>query len=119
MKRFQCGYLVLLITLVAALPATAASAKSLYAKGLQAELHQNYEEAYEDFKQAYDLQPDFTDYRSAFERTRFLAASAHVHRGKALRDEGKLSVALKEFQAAAKIDPSLGIAQQEINRTQK
>jgi general secretion pathway protein D len=119
MKRFQCGYLVLLMALVAALPAIAATAKSLYFKGQQAEARQNYEEAYEDFKQAYDLHPDNTEYRAAFERTKFLAASAHVHRGQMLRDEGKLSEALKEFQTAVMIDSSSGIAQQEINRTQK
>ncbi len=34
----------------------------------------------------------------SFERTKFLAAAAHVHRGQLLRDAGKLSEALKEFQ---------------------
>jgi general secretion pathway protein D len=119
MKRFQCGYLALLIGLVAALPAIAATAKSLLSRGQQAEARQNYEEAYQDFKQAYDLHPDNTEYRAAFERTKFLAASAHVHRGQMLRDEGNLSEALKEFQTAVMIDSSSGIAQQEINRTQK
>ena len=50
---------------------------------------------------------------------KFLAAAAHVHHGQVLRDEGKLSEALKEFQLAAMIDASSGIAQQEIKRTQK
>ncbi len=36
-----------------------------------------------------------------------------------LREQGKLSEALKEFQAAAMIDSSSGIAQQEITRTQR
>ncbi len=88
-------------------------------KGQRAEARQQYEEAYQYFKQAYDLHPDNTEYRSSFERTKFLAASAHVHRGQMLRDQGKLSEALKEFQLAAMIDPSSGIAQQEIKRTQR
>ena len=49
----------------------------------------------------------------------FWRAAAHVHRGQQLRDEGKLSEALNEFQLAAMIDASSGIALQEIQRTQK
>ncbi len=119
MKRFQCVCLVLLIALLATLPASADKARSLYSKGQQAEARQHYEEAYQFFKQAYDLHPEDTEYRSAFERSKFLAASAHVHHGQILRDEGKLDEALKEFQLAAMIDSSSGIAQQEIKRTQR
>ena len=84
MKRFQCGCLVLLIALLATLPAIADKAKSFYSKGQQAEARQNYEEAYQYFKQAYDLHPEDTQYRSAFERSKFLAGSSHVHRGQIL-----------------------------------
>jgi general secretion pathway protein D len=119
MKRYHYGCLILLIAMFAVLPANADKAKSLYNKGVQAEARQHYEEAYQDFKQAYDLHPDNTEYRSSFERTKFLAAAERVHRGQMLRDEGKLSEALKEFQTAAMIDSSSGIAQQEITRTQK
>lgn len=120
MKRFHCGYLILLIALWATIPAFARdSARSLYDKGQKAEAGQHYEEAYVYFKQAYDLRPEKTDYRAAYERTKFLAAAAHVHHGQQLRDEGKLSEALKEFQLAAMIDASSGIALQEIEQTQK
>ena len=119
MKLFQCGCLVLLVALVVTLPASADKAGSLYSKGQRAEARQQYEDAYQFYKQAYDLHPEKTEYRSAFDRTRFLAASSHVHRGQMLRDEGKLSEALKEFQLAAMIDSSIAIAQQEIKRTQR
>jgi general secretion pathway protein D len=119
MKRFQWLCLVVLIALVATLPAGAESAKSLYSKGQKAETQQNYEEAYKCFKQAYDQHPEQTEYRSAFERTKFLAASQHVHKGQMLRDEGKLDEAMKEFQLAVMIDTSSSIAQQEIKRTQR
>lgn len=119
MKRFQCGFLVLLIALLATLPAIADKARSFYSKGQKAEARQNYEEAYQDFKQAYDLHPESTEYRSAFERTKFLSGSSHVHHGQVLRDQGRLDEALKEFQLAAMIDSSSGIAQQEIKRTQR
>jgi len=52
MKRFRCGFLVLLIALIAALPASADKSKSLYSKGQQAEAKQDYEQAYKYFKQA-------------------------------------------------------------------
>jgi general secretion pathway protein D len=119
MKWFRCSCLVLLIALLATLPAIADKAKSLYSKGQQAEARQQYEDAYQFFKQAYDLHPEDVQYRSAFERTKFLAAASHVHRGQVMRDAGKLEEAMKEFQLAAMIDPSSGIAQQEIKRTQR
>lgn len=119
MKRFQCGCFVLLIALLATLPAIADKAKSLYSKGQQAESRQQYEDAYQFFKQAYNLHPDDVQFRSAFERSRFLAAASHVHRGQLLRDGGKLSEAMKEFQLAVAIDSSSAIAQQEIQRTQR
>jgi len=109
----------LLVAIIATLPASADKAKSLYSKGQQAEARQQYEEAYQYFKQAYDLHPEDVQLRSSYERTKFLAAASHVHRGQQLRDEGKLEEAMREFQLAASIDSSSGIAQQEIKRTQR
>ena len=95
------------------------SAKALYAKGTDAEARQNYEQAFDYFKQAYNLKPKDLRYRTAFERTRFYAAASHVHRGQVLRDAGKLDEAAVEFQKGLDIDPSSFIAQQELNRTQQ
>jgi general secretion pathway protein D len=111
--------MVLLIAFASTLAAGAESARALYAKGQKAEERQHYEEAYKYFKQAYDKHPELTEYRSAFERTKFLAAADHVHRGQMLRDDGKLDEAMKEFQLAVMIDSSSAIAQQEIRRTQR
>ena len=47
----------LLLVAVVALPAMADKAKDFYAKGQDAEARQNYEAAYDFFKQAYDLKP--------------------------------------------------------------
>ena len=91
--------------------------RALYEKGQDAEARQNFEAAYDFYKQAYDLKPKDLRYRSSFERLRFKAAATIVHRGQGLRDEGKLQEALAEFQKAAQIDPSLFIAQQELKRT--
>jgi general secretion pathway protein D len=93
------------------------SAQALYDKGTDAEARQNYEQAFDYFKQAYNLKPKDIRYRTAFERNRFLAASSEVHRGQILRDDGKLEEAAALFQKALQTDPSSFIAQQELKRT--
>ncbi len=94
-------------------------AKSLYAKGKDAEARQNYEQAYDFYKQAYDLKPADVSYRAAYERLRFLAGASHVHRGQLLREAGQLDQAMAEFKLASDIDPSSFIAKQEIKHTQE
>ena len=71
----------------------AESAKSFHQKGTKAEARQDYEAAYEYYKQAYDLKPTEIKYRVPFERTRFLAAASKVRRAQKLRDQGKLQEA--------------------------
>src|SRR4029078_13373023 len=97
--------------------AVAESARSLYKKGKDAEARQNYEQAYDFYKQAYEQGPRDLSYRPAYERLRFLAGASHVHRGQLLREAGRLQEALAEFQKAAEIDPSSGIPKQEIQFT--
>src|SRR4030088_976209 len=111
--------LLLLCLKLPILPKTVDSAKALYEKGQDAEARQNYEQAFDYFKQAYNLKPKDLRYRTAFERNRFLAASSRVHRGQILRDAGKLDEAAVEFQKALETDPSSFIAQQELKRTQQ
>src|SRR5271169_1980423 len=98
---------------------TVDNAKVLYDKGTDAEARQNYEQAFDYFKQAYNLKPKDLRYRTAFERTRFYAAASHVHRGQILRNAGKLDEAAVEFQRGLEIDPSSFIAEQELKRTQQ
>ena len=124
MKRCLWLYPVLLLALLVVLPAAGAekskgNGKSLYQQGQKAEARQDYEEAYRCYKKLYDEHPERTEYRSAYERTKFLASASHVHKGQVLREAGKLSEALTEFQLAAMIDPSSVIAKQEIQHTQK
>ena len=110
---------VALLSMLVVLPASADKAKSLFNQGKDAEARQNYEAAYDFYKQAYDLKPKDLGYRAAYERLRFLAAASMVHKGQLLRDAGKLDEALAEFKKAAETDPSSFIAQQEIRRTQR
>jgi general secretion pathway protein D len=120
MRRITRPALVLSLVALLAFPIIAADKpKDLYAKGQDAEARQQYEAAYEFFKQAYDLRPKDLRYRSAFERVRFEAAASLVHQGQKLREDGKLDDAVAAFQKALNVDPSLFIAKQELNRTLK
>src|SRR6266481_9879234 len=105
MRRLMRPALLLLLVAVVTLPAIADKAKSLYIQGQDAEARQNYEAAYEFFRQAYDLKPRDLRYRAAFARARPEAAFVIVHRGQKLRDDGKLDEAVAEFQKALAIDP--------------
>src|SRR5271155_4634917 len=119
MKRLTRSAAMLLLVLAVTVAIAADKSKSFYAKGKDAEARQNYEQAYDYYKQAYDLKPGELTYRSAYERLRFLAGASHVHRGQLLREAGQLDTALVEFQKAAEIDPSSFIAQQEVKRTKE
>ncbi len=116
MRRLMPAAVVALV-IFTILPAIADKAKTAYAKGEDAEARQNYEGAYEFYKQAYDLKPKDLRYRTLFERLRSKTAMFIVHQGIVLRDAGKLEEALAQFQKAAQIDPSLFSAQQEMKRT--
>jgi general secretion pathway protein D len=118
MTRLKRPALFMLVVMGLCLAGIAADkAKDLYEKGADAQARQDYEKAYDFFKQAYDLKPKDLRYRTAYERNKFLAASSHVHRGQILRDAGKLEDAKVEFEKALTIDASSFIAQQELRRT--
>ena len=119
MKRAIRPALIVFLVFLAIISAVAESARSLYKKGKDAEARQNYEQAYDFYKQAYDQSPRDLSYRTAYERLRFLAGASHVHRGQLLREAGRLQEALAEFQKAAEIDPSSAIAKQEIAVTNR
>src|SRR5438105_591748 len=119
MHKLTRWFGLLLLVAAVSVPAAGDKAKSLYKQGKQAEARQDYEAAYEDYKQAYSLKPTELYYRTALERTRFLAAASKVHRGQLLRQAGQLQPALVLFQQAAAIDPSSFIATQEIKRTRE
>jgi general secretion pathway protein D len=120
MKRLlRPAAMVVVLILAVTLAIAADKAKAIYNKGKDAEARQNYEEAYDDYKQAYDLKPTDLTYRAAYERLRFLAGASHVHRGQLLVQAGQLETALAEFQKAVDIDPSSAIAQQELKHTKE
>ncbi len=120
MRRLMRPALCLLLVATLTLPAISGDkAKKLYEQGQDAEARQNFEGAYDFYKQAFDLKPKDLRYRTAFERLRFEAAASIVHRGQQAREAGKLDDALALFQKAVDIDPSMFIAKQELERTAK
>ena len=95
------------------------SASKLYKQGQQAEARDDIEGAYEFYYQAYQKKPEDIRYKTAYERTRFTAATLHVKHGEKLRDQGDVTGALTEFLRALQIDPSNELATQEIRATRR
>lgn len=103
-----------------ATPSLQAQSASGWAKrGADAEVHEDYDAAFEAFRQAHLLKPKDLRYQTKFERIRFAAAAAHVDRGRVLRQSGDLNGALTEFQRALSIDGGNQTAQQEIQVTEQ
>ncbi|MBV8476606.1 MAG: type II and III secretion system protein [Acidobacteria bacterium] len=108
--------LTLVFILVLSLPLHADKAHSAFKKGNRAEQQNNYDGAYEAYKEAHDLSPKNPEYLAAFARLRFYASSEHVHSGQLLLEAGKFSEALAQFQRAVEIDPGSFVAQQGIHQ---
>src|SRR5437868_780707 len=117
-RLFQSAALALVLSLVGAPLLADDSAKSLYNKGKDAEVRQDYEKAFQFYQQAWDKKPKEVKYRISMQRTRFMAAASYVHHGQQLRDKGQLDEAMQLFLKAREIDPSSFIADQEVRRTQ-
>lgn len=112
------AFVVTLLTVTGGV-ARAQSAGSFYKRGQQAEARQDYDAAYEAYRQALAKKPKDIRYKLKTERLRFEAATAHVDRGRLLRQGGDAGGALTEFTRALQIDPANQTAQQELDLTQK
>lgn len=99
-------------------PAAAQSAGTWNKRGEQAEIRQDYDTAYEDYRQAHEKKPADLRYATRMDRMRFAAAASHVDRGRMLRQSGDTNGALNEFSRALQIDPGYEAAAQEIQATQ-
>jgi general secretion pathway protein D len=109
--------LTLLLCLSHTSLAKTSKAKTLYANGETAEAKDDPITAYEDYYQAYKAEPKNLRYKTAYERLRFLAASAHISRGEKLLSQNDTTGALTEFLRALEIDPSNELAHQDIQKT--
>jgi general secretion pathway protein D len=95
----------------------AESAASDFRQGEHAEARDNLDLAYQAYKAAHEKKPLDPLYMSAYLRLRLYASVAHIQKGVALRDDGKLQDALAEFRLATQEDPSNFAAVQELRRT--
>jgi len=95
------------------------SASSWNKKGQQAAARDDYDAAFEDFRQAHLLKPNDLQYRTNYESTRFKAANMHVDRGRVLRQSGDVDGAINEFARALQIDPGNQSAAQELQVMEK
>jgi len=77
----------------------------------------NYDHALQLAEQALEQDPSDVGYQLEVRRVRFEAGDMHVKNGRKLRNDGKLSEALAEFEKAYATDPASDIAAQEIQRT--
>ena len=102
---------------ISVIPVLAESAEHAFKVGARSEQNNDYDVAYEAYKQAHDAKPADPKYMAAYLRLRFYAAGQHIHAGELLRDAGKLQEALAEFRLAAQIDTSNFAALQEVRRT--
>ena len=118
MSLWTVSWLVVLLGAVLLTPpANAAEGDDEYEAGKQAELQQNYDEAFLQYKKALDLDPQNAQFMIAFRRAQFLAGTNHVDRGNRLQEQGRLSEALTEFEQAYAMDPSSAAARQQIAQT--
>jgi general secretion pathway protein D len=109
--------LIPMIVLLLGPPAYSDEAKAAFNRGVQAQSQDQYDAAYEAYKEAFALKPKEPKYEMAYLRARALAAQQHVQNGQSLREQGKLQEALGEFQKAAEIDHANHAAEQEVRRT--
>ncbi len=116
MRRWPFLLFVLILG-IPAIPVMAESAEHAYKIGDRAEKKNDYDAAFEAFKQAHERKPNDPKYMAAYLRMRFYAGGQHIQTGQQLRDAGKLQEALAEFRHSAEIDGSNFAALQEIRRT--
>jgi len=109
--------LFVMLAVIPAVPMHAENAEHAYKLGNRAEKTNDYDAAFEAYKQAHNEKPNDPKYMSAYLRLRFYAGGQHIHAGEQLRDAGKLQEALAEFRHAAEIDASNFAAMQEVRRT--
>jgi general secretion pathway protein D len=88
-------------------------------RGEAAEAREDYDAAFEAFRQAHLKKPKDLRFKTRYERLKFEAANMHVDRGRVLRQSGDLAGAVNEFARALQIDPGNEAAAQELQSSEK
>ncbi len=119
-RRSSPAALMLCAVAVLAIPPVHGQSAATWSKrGADAEVREDYDAAFEAYRQAHLLKPNDLRYKTHFERARFSAGAAHVDRGRVLRQSGDFNGALTEFERALSIDGSNQAAQQEVTVTER
>ncbi len=99
--------------------ANAQSANTWNKRGQDAESREDYDNAFEAYRQAHLKRPADIRFRERYERMRYTAANLHVDRGRVLRQSGDVTGAINEFARALQIDPGNEAAAQELQITER
>jgi general secretion pathway protein D len=110
---------VMLFSGVAVTSAHAQSARTWNKRGAQAEAREDYDAAFEAYRQAHLKKPSDLLYRTHYENMRFKAANMHVDRGRVLEQSDDVDGAINEFARALQIDPGNQAAAQELQQMEK
>jgi general secretion pathway protein D len=110
---------VMLLSGMAMTSAHAQSASTWDKRGRRAEARSDYDEAFEEYRQAHLKKPSDLRYRTHYQSMRFKAAEMHVDRGRVLRQSGDAGGAINEFARALQIDPGNQSAAQELQVMEK
>ena len=95
------------------------SASAWNKRGQAAEVREDYDAAFEAYRQAHLKSPADLRFRERFERMRYTAANLHVDRGRVLRQSGDITGAINEFSRALQVDPGNESAAQELQVTER
>ena len=107
---------LLVFAAFAGVSAKAQSASTWNKRGVQAEAREDFDAAFEAYRQAHLKKPSDLRYKTHYERVRFEAANQHVDRGRVLRQSGDIGGATNEFARALQIDPGNQAAAQELQQ---
>jgi len=91
-------------------------ASNAYKRGVRADSQQQFDLAYDAFKEAFTLKPKDPKYIAAYLHSRTTAGIEHVKNGEKLQESLKLDEALAEFQRAAAIDVTNFVAAERARR---
>jgi general secretion pathway protein D len=95
------------------------SASTWNKRGQNAEAREDFDAAFEDFRQAHLKNPKDLRYKTRYERLRFQAANMHLDRGRVLRQSGDVGGAINEFARSLQIDPGNQAAAQELQNMER
>ncbi|HEX4156055.1 MAG TPA: cohesin domain-containing protein [Acidobacteriaceae bacterium] len=118
-RRVGAGLALVVMCGLVVSSAAAQSAGKWNKRGEDAEAREDYDAAYEAYRQAWLKKPHDMRYKERYERLRFEDANQHVDRGRVLRQSGDVDGAINEFARALQIDPGNQAAAQELEITQR